>query len=136
MALDPVTAILNIGNSLIDRLLPVKAQAEAAKAALLQLQVQGELSQLQGQLDINKAEATNPNWLVAGWRPFVGWVCGFGLASQFLIGPFATWIAALLGHPIVYPSLDMGTLMTLLSGLLGLGGLRTYEKVNNAAQNH
>lgn len=136
MALDPITAILNVGNTLIERLIPDKTAQVQAKAALLQMQAQGELSGLLGQLDINKAEASNTNWFVAGWRPLIGYVCGIGLASQFLIGPLATWIAALLGHPIVYPSLDMGTLLTLLLGMLGLSTQRTYEKVQEAAGNH
>jgi len=84
----------------------------------------------------NTAEAASPNIFVAGWRPFIGWVCGSGLACQFVVGPFVTWIAALLGRPVVFPTLDMGTLLTLLLGMLGLGGMRTYEKVNGINAGH
>lgn len=135
MALDPITAALNIGSAIIERLLPDKTQQDAAKAALLQLQVQGELNQAIAQLEINKAEATSPSWWVAGWRPYVGWICGSGLAVQFIVGPIVTWGAALAGHPVVFPSLDMGTLMTLLVGMLGLSGMRTYEKSKDAEGN-
>jgi hypothetical protein len=136
VALDPITSILNIGNTLIERLIPDKNAQNQAKLAMLQMQAQGELAQLAGQLDVNKAEASNPNWFVAGWRPAVGWTCAAGLVSQFLISPLATWLASLLGHPINYPSLDMGTLLTLLMGMLGLGGLRTYEKTQDVAGKH
>jgi hypothetical protein len=136
VALDPITAILNVGNTLIERLIPDKNAQNQAKLAMLQMQAQGELAQLAGQLDVNKAEASNPNWFVAGWRPAVGWTCAAGLVSQFLISPFATWLASLLGHPINYPSLDMGTLLTLLMGMLGLGGLRTYEKTQDVVGKH
>jgi hypothetical protein len=136
MAFDPITAILNVGNTLIERLIPDKNAQMQAKLAMLQMQAQGELAQLAGQLDVNKAEASNPNWFVAGWRPAVGWTCAMGLASQFLISPLATWLASLLGHPIIYPSLDMGTLLTLLMGMLGLGSMRTYEKTQDVVNKH
>lgn len=133
MAHDPITAVLDIGGKLIDRLWPDPAQANAAKFELFKLQQSGELAQMAGQLDINKVEAAHASRFVSGWRPFIGWVCGSGLAVQFLIGPLLTWGAALLGKPIVFPQLDMGTLLTLLSGMLGLGGLRTVEKLKGAA---
>jgi len=92
--------------------------------------------QLHDQSAVNQAEAANPKIFIAGWRPFIGWVCGTGLATQFVVGPFVTWIAALVGHPVVFPSLDMGTLLTLLLGMLGLGGMRTFEKVNGVNAGH
>lgn len=91
---------------------------------------------IQGQIETNKVEAANPNMFVAGWRPFVGWVCGTGFAVQFVIAPIAEWLAALSGHPVKFPELDMETLLTLLGGLLGLGGLRTFEKLKGANRRH
>lgn len=90
----------------------------------------------QAQTDVNKAEAASSSIFVAGWRPFVGWVCGSGLAIQFIIRPITTWVAALCGHPVEFPSLDMGTLITLLFGMLGLGAMRTYEKITGAGGNN
>src|SRR5215472_15854312 len=98
MAFDPLTAVLNVGNTLIDRLLPDKAENDKAKAALLQMQVQGELASIAGQLDVDKTEAANLSPFVAGWRPFIGWVCGTGLAYQFVLAPLLTWITALFGR--------------------------------------
>jgi len=136
MALDPVTAILNVGNSLIDRLLPDKAQNDAAKAQLLSMQVAGELAQIQGQIDTNKAEATNVNMFVAGWRPFVGWVCGVALGWDTIVRPTITWGAALFGHPLNLQPLDLSTLLPLLLGMLGLGAARTVEKLSGVNAGH
>jgi len=136
MAFDPITAAFDLGGKLIDRLIPDPAQKAQAALQLMQLQQSGELAQMSGQMDIDKAEAANPNWFVAGWRPFVGWVCGLGLFSQFIVRPFVIWGSAMAGHPTDFPTLDMGTLVTLLGGMLGLTAARTYEKLNDAASNH
>ena len=133
MALDPVTAILEIGGKVIDRIWPDQAQAAQAKLELIKLQQSGELAQITGQLEINKVEAANPSMFVSGARPFIMWICGCGIAMQFIVAPFIMWCAALYGKSIVLPPLDMGTLLTLLLGLLGLGGYRTIEKLNGVA---
>lgn len=125
---------------IIDKVIPDPAAKAAAQLELLRLQSSGELAQLtaetelaKGQNAVNLAEAQSGNTFQSGWRPFVGWVCGCGLAMQFLIGPIATWIAKLRGYPIDFPSLDLGTLMTLLFGMLGLGAMRTKEKMEGVA---
>ena len=128
-----ITALVNPIGTLLERLIPDKAQQDAAKNQLAQMALSGELAAVAGQIQVNLAEAGNRSMFVSGWRPFVGWVCASGLAAQFIIAPIATWVAALAHHPIVFPSLDMGTLLTLLAGMLGLGGLRTYEKLNSVA---
>jgi hypothetical protein len=127
--MDVISILLGLGSKLIENLFPDPAVAAQAKLNLLKLQQDGVLAQISAQTDINKVEAANPNLFVSGWRPFIGWVCGFGLCMQFLISPLFTWVTALSGHSIVFPSLDMGTLLTLLGGMLGLGGLRTVEKI-------
>lgn len=128
MSLDPISAALDLGGKLIERLWPDPAQRAAAQLELLKLQQSGELTAISGQLEINKAEAANPNWFVSGWRPYIGWVCGTGLAYQFLVYPNLVAFV-----PKIQP-LDMGTLLTLLTGLLGLGGLRTYEKLQGVSK--
>ena len=139
MAFDMITAALDIGGKLIDRLWPDPAQAAAAKLELLKMQQTGELAQLtadtelaKGQLAVNQAEAGNENIFVSGWRPFVGWVCGAALANQFILMPMATWLANLFGKPMVQLSIDFNSLSTILFGMLGLGAMRTYEKVKGA----
>jgi hypothetical protein len=143
MSFDPISAALDLGGKLIDRLIPDPAAKLAATQKLLEMQQTGELAQLaadtdlaKGQMAVDQAEATNPNLFVSGWRPFVGWVCGSGLAYQFVFSPLLTWGAALIGHPVATPTLDLGTLLTLLLGMLGLGGMRTFEKVNGVSTGH
>ena len=112
---------------------PTVALQKQAEIQEIQLQLQGQLvQQVTAQIEVNKQEAASPNMFVAGWRPFIGWICGFGLGCQFIVAPVFTWISALVKHPTPFPTLDLGTLMTLLLGMLGLGGMRTYEKVQGA----
>ena len=133
MALDPVTALFEVGSKVLDRVLPDPAQQAAAKLELMKLQQNGELAQITGQMEINKVEAASSSIFVSGWRPSIGWVCGAGFAVQFVIGPLAEWGSALYGHPVKFPQMDTGTMMPLLLGMLGLGGLRTAEKLADKA---
>ena len=89
MSLDPVSALLDIGGKVLDRVFPDPAQQAAAKLELMKLQQSGELAQLAGQMDINKIEAASSSIFVSGWRPAIGWVCGAGFAVQFVVGPLA-----------------------------------------------
>ena len=82
-----------------------------------------------GQLEVNKAEASHRSVFVSGWRPFVGWTCGVALAWHFVLQPLITFLLVLFDFTLPeLPTFDMGSLMTVLMGMLGLGGLRTYEK--------
>lgn len=113
-------SVADLATTVINKIWPDKSEQEKAQlAAAVQL--------VNGQLEINKAEATNPNWFVAGWRPFIGWICGTGLGYQFLVYP------VLIAYVPKIQQLDMGTLLTLLLGMLGIGGLRTYEKLKDVA---
>jgi hypothetical protein len=129
MSLDPVTALLDIGGKVIDRIWPDPTQAANAKFELFKLQQSGELATIAGQLKINEVEAANPNVFVSGWRPFVGWVCGFGLVYSFIGQPLLAW-GSVNWHFAIPPVLDLGSLLTILGGMLGLSGLRTFEKIN------
>lgn len=134
MAFDPVSAALDIGGKLIDRLWPDPNQAAAAKLELLKLQQSGDLAQITGQLEINKAEAQNSSVFVAGWRPAIGWVCALALFYQYLVRPIAQGAFAAAGHPLP-PLVGLDdNLWQLLLGMLGLGGLRTYEKVQGVTK--
>ena len=130
--MDPITAALNIGTQLIGHFFPNQADADAAKLKLLELQQNGELLKITAQTDIDKAEASNPSTFVSGWRPFVGWVCGFGLVYAFIGQPLLSWYAGIYKFAIP-PTLDLGTLLTVLGGMLGLGSLRTVEKIQGVA---
>ena len=132
MAFDPVSAVLDIGGKLIDRLWPDPTQRAAAQLELLKLQQSGQLAEMIAQTDINKVEAANPSLFVSGWRPAVGWVCVGGLIYTFIAQPLLAWYSTSY-HIALPPILELGTLITLLGGMLGLSGLRTVEKVNSVA---
>ena len=122
-------SVLNIGAKILDRVIPDKAEREKAQAELVKMQLNGELQQLAGQLDINKTEAQHQSVFVAGWRPFIGWVCGVALCYQFVLRPVVTWAVPSLGYTVAeMPGLD-DNLWELMFGMLGLGGLRSYEKI-------
>lgn len=122
-------------STVIDKIFPDAGEAAKAKAEMYELQMQGEFKQLEaelqislGQIAINQEEAKSHSLFVSGWRPAVGWVCVFGLTYSFFLQPLLTWASTIftISAP---PVLDLGSLITLLGGMLGLGGLRTMEKV-------
>ena len=85
------------------------------------------------QIEVNKVEAGSSSLFVSGWRPFVGWTCGVALCYHFVLQPFLMFVLSSTGNPMELPIFDMTTLTTVLMGMLGLGGLRTYEKVKKSA---
>jgi len=133
MALDPISAALDLGNTLITRIFPDPAQAANAKLELLKLQQSGDLATMTAQTDINKEEAKSSSLFVSGWRPAIGWVCALALAYQYLLRPLGGTIASIAGVTIPpLPGLD-DNLWQLMMGMLGMGGLRTFEKVQGVA---
>jgi len=133
-------ALLPVVGKVLDRVLPDKAQAAEAKFKVLELAQAGELAALDaevkmatGQMEINKAEAANPSVFVAGWRPFIGWVGGAALVYQFIARPLLSWLSATKGWQVP-PELEMGDLITLVGGMLGLAGMRTTEKLKGVAR--
>ena len=135
MALDPLTAGLEIGGKLIDRLWPDPAKRAEAQLELTKLQQTGELQVIIGQLEVNKEEAKSTNWFVAGWRPFIGWICGAALAYVAILEPIARFIAVTKGYTGPFPQIDWGITSQVLIGILGLGGMRSFEKVKGSEKN-
>ena len=86
------------------------------------------------QIEVNKEEAKHRTVFVAGWRPFTGWVCATALAYHFILEPVIVFLLALYDIQLTLPQFDMGSLLTVLMGMLGLGGLRTYEKKQGLTQ--
>jgi len=117
------------GLKVLDKFIPdpaAKAQAEAALRADLQ---KWDASQNV----TNQVEASHRTVFVAGWRPFIGWVCGMAFAYHFVLQPLLVFLLAIYGANVNLPEFDMSVLTTVLMGILGLGGLRTYEKLKGAA---
>lgn len=132
--------ILEIGKGLINRFFPDPAQAAAAQLELLKMAQTGELAQLaadaeiaKAQIVVNQVEAGSSSLWVAGWRPFVGWVCGAAFAYKFVLAPAIAFALTAAGHPIDLPVLDFTEMSTVLLGMLGIGALRTVEKVKGIA---
>jgi len=127
MNLNPITAGISLVDKFIDKFVEDKDQAAQLKAAASSQEFEGEMSLILGQLEINKIEAASKSLFVAGCRPFIMWICGLGLAYNTLVHPVLDiW----LDMPVV----DVSLLMPVLMGLLGLGGMRTYEKVKGVAR--
>ncbi len=123
-------------STLLDKLIPDPAAREKAKAELLSAQRAQDIEELRlaisadgMQADINKQEAASENLFVSGWRPFIGWVCGVAFAYHFIVQPVLAFIIANSGAAVHLPQFDMQELSTVLMGMLGLGGLRTIEKI-------
>ena len=125
--------LLDFGKDIINRFFPDKEEARKAEAEFLKLAMDGELKQVIAQLQINAVEAAHPSIWVAGWRPFYGWVGGAGFAYAVLFQPLFTWWATIKGWPVP-PLLDVDLLMVVAGGMLGIGGLRTYEKRKGVAK--
>ena len=132
--------LLKIGGNLIDRLIPDKQAAAAAKLGLMKLHQEGELASLaaetelaKGQQAINTIEAGHKSLFVAGWRPFIGWTCGLAFAYHFLIQPILLTVLGAFGIQVAAAPFEMSALLTVLGGMLGIGGLRTIEKIKRIA---
>lgn len=128
-----LTGVFGFLNTLVTRTIPDPTLKEQLRQELAQAQLAADTDLAKAQAAINQTEAANPNLFASGWRPFVGWVCGAGLAYAFLIKPIASpLIQKWSGVPM--EALDVGTLLTLLFGMLGLGGMRTVEKLSGVAR--
>jgi len=124
-----IASLIGPVSSILDKVIP-DADTKAKLAHQLATMADTHAQQaLLSQLEINKAEAASGSLFKGGWRPFVGWVCGIALLYHFILSPLIIFAVTLTGVDIPpIPEFDMGSLMTVLMGMLGLGGLRTYEK--------
>jgi hypothetical protein len=117
------------------RFLPEDKEKRAAAEREIEAQLTTHLAKIDlAQLDINKTEAAHRSVFVSGWRPMIGWTCGAAMALNFLIFPLASFVLAQTGHLVELPTLDMSEMMPVLMGLLGLGGLRTVEKLKQVSK--
>jgi hypothetical protein len=136
-----IGSVLDFGSKLIDRIWPDPAQRDAAKLELFKAQQAGEFKEMdqafeiaKSQVAVNQSEAGNASLFVAGWRPFIGWVCGAALAYQYIARPLVMWGILSAGYTVpVMPGLD-DNLWQLMLGMLGLGGLRSFDKAKGLSK--
>jgi hypothetical protein len=119
--------VFELGKQLIDRWMPDPQKKAEAEMELFKMAQAGDLQKVIGQLEINAKEATSASIFVAGWRPFAGWIGGFGLAYASIIHYLLVWLSNIYGF-LPPPQVDTEILLYVLGGMLGLGTLRTYEK--------
>lgn len=124
-------AIIDVVGKVLDKVIPDKAAAEKAKVDLLIAAQTQEFQLALGQIETNKEEAKHESIFVAGWRPFIGWTCGFGLFWNFLGYPLANWVAEYWHPEFTPPALLSDNLLELTLGMLGMAGLRSWEKIKN-----
>jgi len=135
-----ISSLLEIGAKVLDRVIPDVAAREKAKAEF-QLQVLQQETELvktfaeldKSQIEVNKEEAKSSSLFVSGWRPFIGWVCGSAFAWVYIGQPVLIFFLTAAGHPIALPHIEFGEISGVLLGMLGLGGMRSYEKVKGVA---
>jgi len=132
-----IAALLPLLSPVLDKLvglIPDPAAAAKAKAEAVQMMMDMAAKADAAQLEVNKVEAGSSSMFVAGWRPFVGWVCAAGCAWNWIGLPMGVFIAAAIGHKLDLRPADLSEMLPLLLGLLGMGGLRTFEKTQGVAR--
>jgi hypothetical protein len=124
-----LSALLGPATQLLDKFVEDKDKKNELAHEIATMAERHAQELAKGQLDINKAEASHKSIFVSGWRPFVGWTCGVALCYHFILAPLILFGVGISGYTVPsLPEFDMGSLMTVLMGMLGLGGLRTFEK--------
>jgi hypothetical protein len=130
-----IPALLPVFADLLGRVIPDKAEAARELAKIEASLVEQANQQALAQIDLNKTEAAHGSIFVAGWRPFIGWVCGAGLLWAFIGAPVASWAVTIWAPGMTLPAIQTEGLMALVTALLGLGGMRTFEKMRGLTVN-
>ena len=130
-----IQALISPVASLLDKFIP-DADERAKLAHKIATLAERQAHQIAlAQIEVNKAEATHGGWFRAGWRPFIGWVCGIAFAYHFVLQPFLVFLILAMGWPMPpLPEFEMSALLTVLGGMLGLSGMRTFEKMKGVAK--
>lgn len=124
--------ILDIGRTILDRFVQDPAKKQEAEMELVRMAADGELKQVLAQLEINAREATNPSLFVSGGRPLFLWIGGAGFGYATILQPFLSWVSLIKGWPAP-PDVNVDLLWVVVTGLLGIGGLRSVDKARGVA---
>jgi len=132
---DPISAGIDLVSTFVGKFVKDKDLAAKLLHEANSQEMASEIQARLGQMEVNKIEAASKSLFVSGWRPAVGWICVLSLGYQFFLSPLIRFIAiVVMDNPPTFPVLDSSQLTPILIGMLGLGGLRTYEKVNKVAR--
>ena len=127
-------SLLPVVGDVLDRFFPNKEEKEKAQREI-EAKLTEHLARIDlAQLEVNKQEAAHRSLFVAGWRPFIGWTCGLALFYTYLAQPVAMFVMAQTGDLVQLPHVDLSMMMPVLLGLLGLGGLRSFEKYKGVSK--
>ena len=129
-----IPTLITAASTLLDKVVPDAGERARLAHEIATLAEVHAHDLAKGQIEVNAKEAQHRSVWVAGWRPAVGWTCAAALAWHFIGVPVAAFLAALAGHQIALPVFDMDALLTVLLGMLGLGGLRTVEKIKGVTK--
>jgi len=127
-------AVADLANGVINRIWPDASEAEKGKLTLALAQLNAEVESAKGQMAVNAAEAANSSVFVSGWRPAVGWCCVAALGYQYIIYPLLLWLVTFQPTLTAPKPVVSDVLMELLFGMLGMAGLRSYEKTKGVAR--
>jgi hypothetical protein len=128
-------ALIGPVTSLLDKFIPDADERARLAHEIATMSEKHAMEVARGQIEVNKTEAAHKSMFVAGWRPFVGWTCGVALAWHFVGQPLAVFVITYSGvEAPPLPVFEMESLLTVLLGMLGLGGLRTFEKTKGVSR--
>ncbi|MGB2573877.1 MAG: 3TM-type holin [Henriciella sp.] len=128
-------AVLPLVKDVVGSFLPEDPKKRAEAERKIEAQLTEHLAKIDmAQLEVNKTEAAHRSVFIAGWRPFVGWACGVSLAWSYICQPILTFALVQAGYGVELPALDMSQMMPVLMGMLGLGGLRSFEKYKGVSK--
>jgi hypothetical protein len=141
MDITGIGSVMDFAGKILDRVFPDPATRDAAKLELFKAQQAGAFKEMdqqfalmQSQIGVNVEEAKSADPFTSRWRPFIGWVCGVGCAWNWIGLPASLFVCAAIGHPVsgLAPA-DVSQMLPVLMGMLGLGSLRTIEKIKGVA---
>ena len=127
-------SLLEPATKLLDKVIEDKDQKNALADEIATMAERHAQELAKGQLEVNKTEAAHKSLFVAGWRPFIGWICGVAMLANFLLIPMANFVLDLSGSTNTIPLIELETMMPVLMGMLGLGAMRSFEKVKKVSR--
>ena len=133
MDLTGLGSLFDFGSEILKRVWPDASEAEKAKLTMFLAQLDAEAKAQQAQIAVNQAEAINPNTFVSGWRPAVGWICVLSLGYQYVVYPILLWLLLFWPNLVAPKPVLSDVLYELLFGMLGLAGMRSWEKIKGVS---